>query len=318
MAERARRQHRAGHRRQARRRSTCSWWRCCARATCCSRTCPASARRCWPGRSRARSTARSGASSSRPTCCPATSPASRSSTSATQEFEFRPGPIFAQVVLADEINRATPRTQSALLECMEERQVTSRARRGRCRGRSWCWRPRTRSSSRARSRCPRRSSTASCCACDRLPERGGRKGHRAALPDGQPARRAAAGRRPGRAAGHAAAAREVHVAERRGLHRAAGARHAPARVDRARRQPARRRWRCTARRRRSRRSQGRGYVLPDDVKRLAPAVLTHRLITSAQSRLRGAPRRHPGRGRRVGARAIVARVRRTPSSGGGS
>ena len=42
----------------------------------------------------------------------------------TQEFEFRPGPILAQVVLADEINRATPKTQSALLECMEERQVT--------------------------------------------------------------------------------------------------------------------------------------------------------------------------------------------------
>jgi MoxR-like ATPase len=41
-----------------------------------------------------------------------------------QEFEFRPGPIFAQVVLADEINRATPKTQSALLECMEERQAT--------------------------------------------------------------------------------------------------------------------------------------------------------------------------------------------------
>src|SRR4026209_497776 len=41
-----------------------------------------------------------------------------------QEFEFRAGPIFAQVVLADEINRATPRTQSALLECMEERQAT--------------------------------------------------------------------------------------------------------------------------------------------------------------------------------------------------
>src|SRR5438105_13876443 len=41
-----------------------------------------------------------------------------------QEFEFRPGPIFAQVVLAAEINRATPRTQSALLECMEERQVS--------------------------------------------------------------------------------------------------------------------------------------------------------------------------------------------------
>jgi MoxR-like ATPase len=41
-----------------------------------------------------------------------------------QEFEFRPGPIMAQVVLADEINRATPKTQSALLEAMEERQAT--------------------------------------------------------------------------------------------------------------------------------------------------------------------------------------------------
>lgn len=42
----------------------------------------------------------------------------------TQEFEYRPGPIMSQVVLADEINRATPRTQSALLEAMQERQVT--------------------------------------------------------------------------------------------------------------------------------------------------------------------------------------------------
>ncbi len=42
----------------------------------------------------------------------------------TREFEFRPGPIMAQIVLTDEINRATPKTQSALLEAMEERQVT--------------------------------------------------------------------------------------------------------------------------------------------------------------------------------------------------
>ena len=41
-----------------------------------------------------------------------------------QEFEFRPGPIMSQVILADEINRATPRTQSSLLEAMQERQVT--------------------------------------------------------------------------------------------------------------------------------------------------------------------------------------------------
>ena len=42
----------------------------------------------------------------------------------TSEFEFRPGPVFAQLVLADEINRATPRTQSSLLEAMAERRVT--------------------------------------------------------------------------------------------------------------------------------------------------------------------------------------------------
>ncbi len=42
----------------------------------------------------------------------------------SSEFEFRPGPVFANVVLADEINRATPRTQSSLLEAMEESQVT--------------------------------------------------------------------------------------------------------------------------------------------------------------------------------------------------
>ncbi len=42
----------------------------------------------------------------------------------SREFEFRPGPVMANIVLADEINRATPKTQSALLEAMEERQVT--------------------------------------------------------------------------------------------------------------------------------------------------------------------------------------------------
>lgn len=42
----------------------------------------------------------------------------------TQEFTFRPGPVFTNILLADEINRATPRTQSSLLECMEEGQVT--------------------------------------------------------------------------------------------------------------------------------------------------------------------------------------------------
>ena len=42
----------------------------------------------------------------------------------TFDFEFKPGPVFTNIILADEINRATPRTQSSLLECMEERQIT--------------------------------------------------------------------------------------------------------------------------------------------------------------------------------------------------
>ena len=42
----------------------------------------------------------------------------------TGDFEFRPGPLFSNIILADEINRATPRTQSSLLEAMEEKQIT--------------------------------------------------------------------------------------------------------------------------------------------------------------------------------------------------
>src|SRR3954468_12950825 len=42
----------------------------------------------------------------------------------SNEFEFRPGPVFANLLLVDEINRASPKTQAALLECMQEQQVT--------------------------------------------------------------------------------------------------------------------------------------------------------------------------------------------------
>ena len=61
-------------------------------------------------------------------CTPDLLPADMVGTSvynpATREFEFRPGPVLNQIVLTDEINRATPRTQSALLEAMQERQVS--------------------------------------------------------------------------------------------------------------------------------------------------------------------------------------------------
>ena len=107
--------------------SSRSSWPSCAcspRATSSSRTCPASARPAWPRRWPRRSTARGSGSSSPPTCCRPTSSGSASTSAATSQFRFQPGPLFANIVLADEINRASPKTQSALLEAMEERQIT--------------------------------------------------------------------------------------------------------------------------------------------------------------------------------------------------
>ena len=81
-----------------------------------------------------------------------------------RDFEFRPGPVFANVLLVDEINRAMPKTQSALLEAMAEYQATIDGVTRSFRSRSWCSPRRTRSSRRGRSRCRRLSSTASCSA----------------------------------------------------------------------------------------------------------------------------------------------------------
>jgi MoxR-like ATPase len=206
----------------------------------------------------------------------------------TQEFEFRPGPIFAQVVLADEINRATPRTQSALLECMEERQATIEGET----------RPLPRPFLVLATQNPielEGTFPLPEAQLDRFllrvalgyPSEADEKGivhrFRASNPlDAlQPVLDAA------ELSAMQRLSREVHVAEAvedyvvrmvrasrvhpsielgvspRGtlaLYRAAQAFAAV---------------------------HGRGYVLPDDVKQLAPAVLAHRLITSAQSRLRG-------------------------------
>ena len=68
---------------------------------------------------------RSNASNARPDLLPNDITGSSVFNPKTTEFEFRPGPLFAQIVLADEINRATPRAQSALLEAMAERKVTA-------------------------------------------------------------------------------------------------------------------------------------------------------------------------------------------------
>ena len=82
--------------------------------------------------------------------------------SSTQgRFELHRGPIFGQVVLADEINRATPKTQSALLEAMQEHAVTIAGTRHALEDPSSCSPPKTRSRWRAPIPCPKRSSTAS-------------------------------------------------------------------------------------------------------------------------------------------------------------
>ena len=82
----------------------------------------------------------------------------------TEEFQFRPGPVMAQVVLADEINRATPKTQSALLEAMEERQVTTDGVSRPLGTPFFVLATQTPLSTRAPSPCPKPSLTASYCA----------------------------------------------------------------------------------------------------------------------------------------------------------
>ena len=77
------------------------------------------------------------------------------------EFVFKPGPLFSNVILADEINRTTPRTQSALLEAMSDRQVSVKGRPIRSIRRSSCWPRRTRTSSRGPTCFRKASSTAS-------------------------------------------------------------------------------------------------------------------------------------------------------------
>ncbi len=79
-----------------------------------------------------------------------------------RSFRFLAGPVFCQLLMADEINRASPRTQSALLQAMQERRVAVSGVEHGCRRRSTSWRRRTRSSRRAPIRCRKRSSTVSC------------------------------------------------------------------------------------------------------------------------------------------------------------
>jgi MoxR-like ATPase len=77
-----------------------------------------------------------------------------------ESFVFHPGPVFAQVLLADEINRASPKTQSALLEAMEEKQVSVEGEPAPCPSPSSSSPRKTRTTSWAPLPCPNRSWTA--------------------------------------------------------------------------------------------------------------------------------------------------------------
>ena len=97
---------------------------CWPRATCSSRTCPASARRAWPRPWPASIDCTWKRVQFTPDLLPADLVGVSIYERSTEQFRFQPGPLFANIVLADEINRASPKTQSALLEAMEERQIT--------------------------------------------------------------------------------------------------------------------------------------------------------------------------------------------------
>jgi MoxR-like ATPase len=206
----------------------------------------------------------------------------------TQEFEFRAGPIFSQVVLADEINRATPRTQSALLECMEERQVSLEGET----------RPLPRPFLVLATQNPielEGTFPLPEAQLDRFLLR---------LPIGYPSeadekrivRRFRAGSpldelpavvSSAELSAMQRAVRQVHVADAVEdyvvrLVRASRL-HASIELGGSPRATLAL-YRCAQALAGIR---GRAFVLPDDVKRLAPSVLTHRMIASAQSRLRG-------------------------------
>jgi MoxR-like ATPase len=205
-----------------------------------------------------------------------------------QEFEFRAGPIFSQVVLADEINRATPRTQSALLECMDERQVSLEGET----------RPLPRPFLVLATQNPielEGTFPLPEAQLDRFllrlsigyPSEADEKGIVRRFRAGSPLDELPAVVEPAELVAMQRLAREVHVA--------AAVEDYIVRLVRASRLHASVELgaspRATLALYRASQSlagvNGRAYVLPDDVKRLAPPVLTHRLITTAQSRLRG-------------------------------
>jgi len=205
----------------------------------------------------------------------------------TQEFEFRAGPVFTNILLADEINRATPRTQAALLECMEERQVTLET------GTVVLDRPfmviATQNPIELQGTFPLPEAQ-----LDRFLMQ---------LPLGYPAAQEEAeilrrfrGQNPLDTLAPATSGSEIVSLQReiRAVHVSAAVEEYVVAIARATRHHAEIELGASPRASlgvyRSAQAfaaiHGRGHVLPDDVKTVAPYVLPHRLITTAQARLR--------------------------------
>jgi MoxR-like ATPase len=206
-----------------------------------------------------------------------------------QAFEFRPGPVFANLVLVDEINRASPKTQSALLECMEEGQVTVD---GRTRAL-----PRpfmvvaTQNPVEYEGTFPLPEAQLDRFAL-RLalgyPPAGEEAAMLLDLAARDPVDDVHAAGSPEELAAVMAAALRVHVDP--SLADYVVALVAATRADRRLALGASPRAGLSLLRaaKASALLEGRGYVLPDDVKALAPMVLTHRLVVAGDARARGA------------------------------
>ena len=204
----------------------------------------------------------------------------------SNEFEFRPGPVFANILLVDEINRASPKTQAALLECMQERQVTDRRRLvpagAAVHGHGDAEPDRVRGhlpAARGRAR-PLHDADR-----DRLSAAGGRGAHARRERCRDAARRARVrGERPGGPRGDRE--RQEHL--RRGEPQPLRRRGAPAHAARTRgstwaRARARASRSCGSPRR-GRSSRGATSSSPTTSSSVAPTVLAHRLILAPEAR----------------------------------
>ncbi len=207
---------------------------------------------------------------------------------ATGEFEFQPGPVFANVVLADEINRAPPKTQAALLEAMGEKQVTVDGVTHDLPSRSLSSPRRTPSNRRGRSACPRRSGIASSSRPrSGIPTSAANANSSTGGPTGPHRHRASPRHRRRAAAGAPRTVESVTVdgtlrdyvvelgratreddrvdvgVSPRGIQRLFEATRAAAVLD------------------------GRDYAVPDDVKAVVEEAFAHRLVLTADAGVRG-------------------------------